>query len=128
MAGRSWRERTVGEEGNAGSVQRFWFDSPEHGELIVDAGKTATSGRYLSYESETGGDSWRLSSSGDRPAGAAARARDCRGSELANPGGEGWQRLSDREAGDNSWYPVASFLIETANCKIDPGQPVEPKP
>jgi hypothetical protein len=125
--GASWRERPVGEEGSAGSVLRLWFDSPEHGELIVDGGKTATGGRYLSFESETGGDSWKLSSTGDRPAAprhGPASAEDPNWRIRASKDGSAYQ-IENR--GDDNWYPVASFLIETANCKIDPGQAVEPK-
>src|ERR1039458_1661624 len=64
--GASWRRRPVGEEGSAGAVQRFWFDSTQHGEAIVDAGKTSASGRYLTYESETGGESWTLTGQRDQ--------------------------------------------------------------
>jgi hypothetical protein len=126
--GASWREHPVGEEGSAGSVLRLWFDSPEHGELIVDGGKTATNGRYLSFESETGGDTWKLSSTAARPAmpqHAPATADDPNWRIRTAKDGSAY--LIEKR-GDDSWYPVASFLIETANCKIDPGQAVEPKP
>jgi hypothetical protein len=126
--GGSWREHPVGEEGTAGSVLRLWFDSPEHGELIVDGGKTAKSGRYLSFESETGGDTWKLSGTADRPAPprhAPPTAEDPNWRIRTAKDDRAYQ-IENR--GDDSWYPVASFLIETANCKIDPDQPVEPKP
>ncbi len=125
--GASWRERPVGEEGSAGSVLRLWFDSPEHGQLIVDGGKMATSGRYLSFESETGGDSWKLSATGARPASPGrvpATAEDPNWRIRTAKDGGAYQ-IENR--GDDVWYPVASFLIETASCKIDPGQTVEPK-
>jgi hypothetical protein len=35
--GVSWRQQPVTEDGGPGSVQRFWFDSPQHGQMIVDA-------------------------------------------------------------------------------------------
>jgi hypothetical protein len=126
--GASWREHPVGEEGSAGSVLRFWFDSAEHGEVIVDGGKTAQSGRYLSFESETGGDTWKLSGTADRPSAprhAPATAEDPNWRIRTTKDGNAYQ-IENR--GDDSWYPVASFLIETANCKIDPGQTAEPKP
>src|SRR6266700_3426744 len=44
--GLAWRDRPVTEDGGPGMVQRFWFDSAKHGQLIVDAGKTAEGGRY----------------------------------------------------------------------------------
>lgn len=125
--GASWHEHAVSEEGSAGSVLRLRFDSPEHGELVVDGGKTASSGRYLSFESETGGDSWKLSSTADRPTAprhAPPAAEDPNWRIRAVKDGSAYQ-IENR--GDASWYPVASFLIETANCKIDPGQAVEPK-
>jgi len=120
-----WRERAVGEEGNAGSVQRFWFDTVEHGELIVDAGKASSSGRYLSYESETSGESWLLRGSDDRlpvlrRAPAAADDPDWR--IRTGTDGKAWQ--IEKHAG-NAWEAMASFLIEVASCKCDPGPPGE---
>jgi hypothetical protein len=94
----------------------------------VDAGKTATSGRYLSFESETGGDSWKLTSTAARPAAprhAPPAAEDPNWRIRTSQDG-GASMIENR--GDDSWFPVASFLIEAANCKIDPGQAVEPKP
>ena len=119
--GALWRERTVGEEGNAGSVQRFWFDTAEHGELIVDAGKTSANGRYLSYESETSGESWLLRGADNRlpalrRAPAAADDPDWR----IRPGTDGKDYQIEKRAG-NAWGAVASFLIEVARCKGDPG-------
>src|SRR5579863_9528099 len=65
--GTSWSQSPVGEEGSAGAIQRFWFDSARHGEAIVDAGKASENGRYISYESETGGESWALLGKRDQP-------------------------------------------------------------
>jgi hypothetical protein len=121
--GASWRQHPVGEEGNAGSVLRLRFDSPERGELIVDGGKTATGGRYLSFESQTGGDTWELGGAADRL--LAPPAEDSKWRIRTTKDGSAYQ-IENR--GDDSWFPVASFLIEAANCKIDPGKDVEPKP
>jgi len=122
--GASWHEHPIGEEGNAGSVLRLRFDSPEHGELIVDGGKTSENGRYLSFESETGGDTWKLSSRADRPP-APPSADDPNWRIRTSRDGSAYQ-IENR--GGDSWYSVASFLIETATCKIEPGQVLEPKP
>jgi hypothetical protein len=130
--GALWSEKPVGEEGNAGSVQRFWFDTAEHGELIIDAGKTASGGRYLSYESETSGASWLPRGADDRlpsllRAPAAVEDPDWR--VRTGKDGKAWQ--IEKRTGD-AWGAVASFLIDVANCKIDPGAVVdksaEPKP
>jgi hypothetical protein len=127
-----WQERTVGEEGNAGSVQRFWFDSAEHGELIIDAGKTSPGGRYLTYESETSGESWLLRGSDNRlPALRRAPVATEDPDWRIRTGKDGKAYQIEKRAG-NAWEAVASFLIEVASCKGDtgplPSQPVEPKP
>lgn len=126
--GATWRQRPVTEDGGPGSLQRFWFDSAQHGELIVDAGKRAPSGRYLDYESETGGESWMIRGTTDQ-APKMKRAPTV----FDNPdfrlraavGGKSYQ--VEKRTGDK-WEPVASFLIEIASCKIKAPEAKEPVP
>ncbi len=125
--GASWRHSTVGEEGGAGSIQSFRFDSARHGEATVDAGKASRGGRYLSFESETGGDSWTALGAGDRlpKLPPAPENPDWR----IQPGKDGKSWRIEQQMGGR-WSPVASFLIEVANCRLDAGplkEPVEPK-
>jgi hypothetical protein len=109
-------------------VQRFWFDSEKHGEVIVDGGKAAADGRYLSYESDTGGESWSLHSKSDQlpklrrapPLGEDSGWR-------TSPSKDGKTLQIERRA-EAEWVPVASFLIEVANCRIQPGELKEPEP
>jgi len=126
--GQTWRNRPVTEEGGPGSVYRFWFDSAQHGELIIDAGKSSPSGRYIDYESETGGESWMVrSATGALPkirrAPPAFENPDYR--LRATPGGKAYQ-LEKRL--DEKWEPVASFLIEVAACKLKGPELKEPPP
>ena len=126
--GASWRQHAVGEEGSAGLVQRFWFDSAQHGELIIDAGKTSASGRYLTYESETGGENWTLRGKSDqlpklRRAPPSQESADWR--LLLSKDGKAFQ--VEQRAG-SQWASVASFLIEVANCTIRSGELKEPAP
>jgi hypothetical protein len=132
--GNSWRQALVGEEGSAGAIQRFWFDSATHGELIVDAGKTSGGGRYLSYESQTGGGNWTLRGKSD----LLPRLRQ------APPAGENpdWRIRTSKDGkaydieqrAGAKWTRAASFLIEVANCKTkaselkEPEVPAEPPP
>jgi hypothetical protein len=124
--GVSWRQRPVGEEDLPGAVQRFWFDSEKHGEVIVDAGKAASDGRYLSYESETGGESWSLRGKSDQmpklrrapPLGEDPEWR-------TSPSKDGKALQIEHRSG-GEWTPVASFLIEVARCRIRPGELTEP--
>ena len=126
--GLSWRRRDVTEDGGPGSILRFWFDSARHGELIVDAGKSASGGRYLMYESETGGESWMARSiTGQLP--KIRRAPPT----LDNPdfrvtaaaGGKTY--VVEKRAGEK-WEPMGSLLIEIASCKLKPGDLKEPPP
>jgi len=131
--GGSWRQVAVEEEGSPGSLQRFWFDSAKHGELIIDAGKSSEGGRYLSLESETGGDNWMLRGKSDQQPRLlhAPPPGDDSGLRI-RPSKDGKafqieQRAFDRN-GAAQWKPVASFLIETAVCKVHAGELQEPAP
>lgn len=126
--GATWRKQQVTEEGGPGSVQRFWFDTAQHGELIVDAGRSAPSGRYLAWESETGGESWSIrSTTAEAPkikrAPAAFDNPDYRVRASAN--GQAYQ--IEKRLGEK-WDTVASFLIEVAGCKLKPAEAKEPPP
>ncbi len=126
--GASWRQIPLGEEGSAGAIQRFWFDSGKHGEAIVDAGRTSQSGRYLAYESETGGESWTLTGKRDQPpkllhAPPAMENSDWR----LSPSKDGKTFQLEQRA-DTRWTPVASFLIEVADCRIHAEELKEPAP
>jgi hypothetical protein len=126
--GATWRQHLVGEEGSAGAVQRFWFDSAQHGEAIVDAGKTSESGRYLSYESETGGESWTLTGRRDQlPKLPHAPPPGENPDWRLSPSKDGKAFRIEQRA-DGEWTPVASFLIEVANCRVHAGELKEPAP
>jgi hypothetical protein len=124
--GASWRQSPVGEDGGAGAVQRFWFDSAQHGEAIVDAGKASESGRYLSYESETGGESWALTGKRDQLPKLLHAPPPMENPEWRlSPSKDGKAfQIEQRTAG--RWTPVASFLIEVADCRIHAEEPKEP--
>ncbi len=113
--GASWRREPITEEGGAGAVQRFWFDSVDHGELIVDAGRTAQGGRYAMYESHTKGESWNiLSKTAQMPRLRHAPSLDDVDYRI---GTDGAIRASVVEKRDGEkWNRIASFFIQVANC------------
>jgi hypothetical protein len=115
--GASWRQHAVGEEDLPGTVQRFWFDSQRHGEVIVDVGNVAADSRYLSYESETGGESWSLNGrSGQLPKLRYAPPITEDQGWRARPSSDGKTlRIERRTGGD--WAQMASFFIEVARCR-----------
>jgi hypothetical protein len=126
--GATWRNQPVTEDGGPGSLQRFWFDSPQHGELIIDAGRSSPSGRYLDWESDTGGESWSIRGTTDqvpkiKRAPPAFENPDFRIRASAN--GQAYQ--VEKRLGEK-WERVASFLIEVASCKLKAPEPKEPLP
>jgi photosystem II stability/assembly factor-like uncharacterized protein len=123
--GATWQEYTIGEEGGAGSIVRFHFDSPKHGQLIVDAGRTAEGGRYQLYETETGGTSWTIKSKTDQlPKQAISDAvEDLR----VQPAKDGKTLNIELRAGSD-WHPGSGISIEAARCAFEPGQLKEPEP
>jgi hypothetical protein len=125
--GASWRQRPVGEEGLSGAVLQFWFDSAQHGELIVDGGKTSASGRYLSYESQTGGESWTIRSKSDTvPKLLRAPPKAENPDWRIRPSKDG-KSVQIEQLENGQWKPLASFLIEIASCRIQSGQLKEPE-
>jgi len=124
--GDSWRQHAVGEEGMPGAIQRFSFDSRDHGELIVDAGKAAEGGRYYSYESRTGGDNWEIRGKSDQlPVIRNAAPLENVDYRLRTSKDSKSYQIEKRSG--EQWSPIASFLIEIANCMIAPGQLKEPE-
>jgi hypothetical protein len=124
--GQSWRTRPVSEDGGPGSIQRFWFDSPEHGELVIDAGASSPGGRYLSYESQTGGESWMIRGTfSEAPRIRRAPPSNDNPDFRIRPIGGKVYRIEKR-TGDSKWDSLASFLIEVASCAIKPPEVKEP--
>jgi hypothetical protein len=124
-AGVSWHEYAIGEEGGAGSIVRFHFDSTNHGQLIVDAGRTAAGGRYQLYETETGGTSWTVKSKTEQLPRQAVPdpIEDLR----VQPAKDGKTLSLEMRVGAN-WQPSSSVTIEAARCSFEPGQLKAPEP
>jgi hypothetical protein len=126
--GNSWRKQQVTEDGGAGALQRFWFDSPQHGELIVDAGRSAVGGRYLDWESETGGESWSIRSSTGEPPKMKRAPPVAENSDFRLRASADGKAYHVEKRLEEKWEPVASFLIEVASCKIKAMEAKEPPP
>lgn len=116
--GSSWHRQAVADDDSPGSLLRFWFDSAKHGEAIVDGGVAATGGRYLAYDSETGGESWSL-------AGQGASLPKLRHTPPGEENPE-WRLAASKDGKafevEQRAKTVASFLIEAARCGSQPGE------
>ncbi len=125
--GQTWRKRPVSDDGGPGSVLRFAFDSAKHGELVIDAGKSAEGGRYVRWESETGGESWMVrSATSDLPSqkrGTAAEVPDFR---IRAVGEKSY--AIEKRTGESKWETMASFAIEAASCQLKPKEPAPDTP
>jgi hypothetical protein len=124
--GATWRQKDIADDSIPGEVMRFWFDSPEHGELIVDGGRSAEGGRYQMYESHSGGDTWNVvSKTSDVPT-----LRRTPG--LIDPnyriGADSRTKtyVLEKRNGDD-WSRVTSFEIQVASCGT-PAEPPAPEP
>jgi hypothetical protein len=109
--GKTWRERPIFEESRVAAIERFWFDSPQHGMLLIDA--RLDNGKHELYETGTGGASWTIQeNSGQSFRGPKEKAA-------------GWRVRADAashsyviEKSENTrWQKVASFLVNVATCK-----------
>jgi hypothetical protein len=119
---KSWRQQPVFEDGTAGSIQAFWFEGPSSGSLVLDKGNNG-SARYQLFESPTGGDTWTIRESSEKP----IRIRS-----MPPPGTGAWRVRADskshsfliEKADGEHWKHVGSFLISAGACK--PGESAEP--
>jgi len=111
--GKTWRERPIFEESRVAAIERFWFDSPEHGTLLIDA--RLDNGKRELYETQTGGESWALQQTSGEPIRSAKE----------RPSGLSWRLRADgsthsyviEKSETNHWRKVASFLVNIATCK-----------
>jgi hypothetical protein len=108
--GKTWRQQTIFEESRVAAIERFWFDSPEHGTMLIDARLDNEKREY--YETANGGEKWTLLPN------APESIRN-------GKAGSGWRVRTDagthsyviEKSENNRWQKVASFLVNIATCK-----------
>lgn len=128
--GKTWRKQEILPEGSAGSVQKLWFDSPRTGSLVLDRG--APDGeqmRYGKYETMTGGTSWAIRESSDKPIDLPAANHAIENEEIRMRADNSTKRLLIEKKTEGGWTLAGQFTLELAQCKGDNTpltQPVEP--
>ncbi len=121
--GASWRQKPVAEENGVGAIQRFWFDTDAHGEVIIDAGRTAEGGRYTLYESHTGADNWNVvSHSAQIPRLRHAPTVEDVDYRIGTDSKSHSFTVEKRDG--EKWNRIASFLIQVASCGTPAPPPV----
>jgi hypothetical protein len=114
--GASWQRKPLTEDGGVGAIQKFWFDTTEHGEVIIDAGRTKAL-----YESHTGADNWNVvSHTAQIPRLRRAPAVEDVDYRIGTDTRSHAFTIEKRDG--EKWNRIASFLIQVANCGT-PGPP-----
>lgn len=115
--GKYWDRRAVwgDNEDRSGAILEFYFETPQHGFLVVER-SASDQDTYELHETRNGGRSWSPRQiSGERP---AIRRR------LSKPEEANWRLSENREAGaydiekrqGSSWEKLASFSSEVGAC------------
>jgi photosystem II stability/assembly factor-like uncharacterized protein len=118
--GRTWTQKLVSEDAKYGTIAQFHFDTPTHGELVLDASQGKNIRQEL-YETRTGGESWELEQVDNAP----IRLKNGR-TPSQDPNQQGQIRVrADASTGafvvergsGRTWNRVASFPIRVAECE-----------
>jgi hypothetical protein len=114
--GKSWSRLPLYEEGAIGLIEQFRFESATRGMVAVDRGRPGV-GRYVTLETESGGDSWSVKqASAVRPPRAPREAMPVV-RILADAGSKSF-RIERRENG--AWRTAAAFSVAAGACRPEP--------
>jgi hypothetical protein len=109
--GQMWHAVPLFEEPLFGSIQQFWFESANRGQLVVDRSLGRTK-RYERYESTTGGETWTLKEATDQPTLTARGAAEA-----------SWRAVADKDSYRvdrrtvAGWETLALFPVHAGDCK-----------
>ncbi len=109
--GKTWRQRPVFEESRVAAIERFSFDSQDHGTLLIDA--RLDNGTHELYETQTGGESWTIQQHSGEPA-RSAKAKPPTWRVRTDAASHSYV-IENSENG--RWQRVASFLVHISTCK-----------
>jgi hypothetical protein len=117
--GKTWTRHTILEDGSVGLIERFHFDSSTHGSALLDRGRPGA-GRYATYETQDGGDTWTMrESSADKPARPARELPAL--SRIVADAVNRALRVELREG--DAWRSAASFALGAGACHQTPHAP-----
>jgi photosystem II stability/assembly factor-like uncharacterized protein len=106
--GKTWRQQPIFEETRVSAVESFYFDTPMHGTVFIDA--TLDNGMHETYETQDGGNTWSV-----QPGAARAKQHAASGWRLRTDASTHSYIIETSE--NNRWKKVASFLVNIASCK-----------
>jgi photosystem II stability/assembly factor-like uncharacterized protein len=109
--GQSWHRTDLPGDPDYGSIQQFWFDSAQRGQLVVDRSQGATE-KFELYSTSDGGETWTHKSS-------SAEAMHL---PEAQPQAD-WRSVARKDSYEiqrrtaASWETVARFPTRAGECK-----------
>lgn len=109
--GKTWTQKSMFDESRFGAVAQFWFDTRTTGELVIDH-RTGSGITHEVYETKTGGESWEIKESTNKPVTLKLAKSDARFRLRADG-----KIFHVEQRGSSKWEPVANFLIHVADCK-----------
>jgi photosystem II stability/assembly factor-like uncharacterized protein len=112
--GKSWTEHPIFQETRVAAIERFSFDSPEHGLLLIDA--SLDNGKHERYETSNGGENWIIQPSGVE-AGRFPKEKQGAGSSWRVRTDAATHSYVIEKSESNRWQKAASFLVTVATCK-----------
>ncbi|MGI8743948.1 MAG: WD40/YVTN/BNR-like repeat-containing protein [Bryobacteraceae bacterium] len=110
--GKTWRQSLVFEDGRAGVIERFRFESRTRGTMLLGTGLRK---RHELYASMTGGESWTPQQVSDQP---------IRWPHSEDGEQQAWRIHADAKTHSfqiekrqpERWQAVGSFLVDAARC------------
>lgn len=117
--GKTWMQKLVTDDTKYGTVAQFHFDTPMHGELVLDASQGKNIRQEL-YETQTGGESWELEQVNNAPIrlrkGESDNGASQQTSVRVRTDASTGAYIVERGSG-KTWNRVASFTIHVADCE-----------
>ncbi len=115
--GQSWHKSPMLPEGSDGAIQRFWFDSAKTGSLALDrGGSDGEQMRYARYETMTGGDSWSVRETSEKPIAVGPKELPPDQAQWRARGEPKRKVLVIEKKTDGVWKPVTELALELARC------------
>jgi len=116
--GKTWRKQEVLPEGSTGSIQKMWFETPRSGTLVIDRGVSDNDQmRYSRYETMTGGSSWMIRETSEKPLDLPAANGSTEEENWRVRGDAASQRLVVEKKTESGWGFVSQIALQLAECK-----------
>lgn len=111
--GQAWHRTPLSSEPGFGSIQQFWFETANRGQLVVDRSQ-GKAGHFELYSTSDGGDTWTLKASSDE---------EMRLPNTVPPDQINWRALANQDSYEvqrrsaTGWETLARFPTRAGECK-----------